>query len=140
LDFSFFAAIERTNMRGWSVPKPKPCLAARIPPRGAAQGPGDDPSADGRSCAHASVQLLQGREWGKGVVAGVDRHQRSLFRDDHRRVDPRGVNIEDKGLLEQVKLIQELDQEERAVVFKMIDTFLMQKRFKEFFEQNMAGL
>jgi len=51
---------------------------------------------------------------------------------------PREVNIEDKGLLEQVKLIQELDQEERAVVFKMIDTFLMQKRFKDFFEQHMA--
>ena len=50
---------------------------------------------------------------------------------------PSEVTIEDKSLLEQVRLIQELDEEEKNVVFKMIDTFLTQKRFKDFFKKNI---
>jgi len=50
---------------------------------------------------------------------------------------PKEITVEDKTLTEQVKLIQELDSEEKNMVFKMVDTFLTKKRFKTFFEQNL---
>jgi len=53
---------------------------------------------------------------------------------------PDEVNIEDKSLMEQVKLIAELEPEEKNVVFKMIDTFLTKKKFKDFFNKNIAAL
>jgi transcriptional regulator with XRE-family HTH domain len=53
---------------------------------------------------------------------------------------PQEVTIEDKTLVEQVKLIQELEPEEKSMVFKMIDTFLTQKKFKDFFQKNIATL
>jgi transcriptional regulator with XRE-family HTH domain len=53
---------------------------------------------------------------------------------------PQEVTIEDKTLVEQVKLIQELEPEEKSMVFKMVDTFLTQKKFKDFFQKNVALL
>lgn len=53
---------------------------------------------------------------------------------------PQEVTIEDKTLVEQVKLIQELEPEEKNMVFKMVDTFLTQKKFKDFFQKNVASL
>ena len=53
---------------------------------------------------------------------------------------PTDVTVEDKNFLEQVKLIQELEPEEKSMVFKMVDTFLTQKKFKEFFQKNIATL
>ena len=53
---------------------------------------------------------------------------------------PQEVTIEDKSLIEQVKLIQGLELEEKNLVFKMVDTFLTQKKFKDFFAKNVAML
>ena len=53
---------------------------------------------------------------------------------------PQEVTIEDKALIEQVKLIQELEPDEKNMVFKMVDTFLTQKKFKDFFKKNVATL
>jgi transcriptional regulator with XRE-family HTH domain len=53
---------------------------------------------------------------------------------------PQEITIEDKTLVEQVKLIQELEPEEKSMVFKMVDTFLTQKKFKDFFQKNIATL
>jgi transcriptional regulator with XRE-family HTH domain len=53
---------------------------------------------------------------------------------------PQEVTIEDKSLVEQVKLIQGLELEEKNMVFKMVDTFLTQKKFKDFFQKNVATL
>ncbi len=53
---------------------------------------------------------------------------------------PQEITIEDKTLVEQVKLIQGLEPEEKNMVFKMVDTFLTQKKFKDFFEKNIATL
>lgn len=53
---------------------------------------------------------------------------------------PKEVNVEDKTTAEQIKLIQELDQEEKSMVFKMIETFLTKKKFKDFFNKNIAAL
>ena len=53
---------------------------------------------------------------------------------------PQEVTIEDKSLVEEVKLIQGLELEEKNMVFKMVDTFLTQKKFKDFFNKNVATL
>lgn len=53
---------------------------------------------------------------------------------------PKEVSLEDKNTVEQVKLIQELDQEEKNMVFKMVETFLTKKKFKDFFNKNIAAL
>jgi transcriptional regulator with XRE-family HTH domain len=53
---------------------------------------------------------------------------------------PKEVTIEDKTLIEQVKMIQELEPDERNMVFKMVDTFLTKKKFKDFFQKNVAAL
>jgi|SRR5690554_4828199 len=53
---------------------------------------------------------------------------------------PQEITIEDKTLTEQVKLISELEPEEKNMVFKMVDTFLTQKKFKDFFQKNIATL
>lgn len=53
---------------------------------------------------------------------------------------PNEVTIEDKSLMEQVKLIAELEEEEKNMIFKMIDTFLTKKKFKDFFQKNIAAL
>ncbi len=53
---------------------------------------------------------------------------------------PKEVVIEDKATNEQLRLIAELDEEDRAMVFKMIDKMLTSKKFKEFFTKNVASL
>lgn len=53
---------------------------------------------------------------------------------------PEEITVEDKSLIEQVKLIAQLDPEEKSMVFKMIDTFLTKKKFKDFFQNNIASL
>lgn len=53
---------------------------------------------------------------------------------------PKEVGVEDKTTAEQVKLIQELDQEEKNMVYKIIETFLTKKKFKDFFNKNIATL
>ncbi len=53
---------------------------------------------------------------------------------------PKEITIEDKGLLEQVKLIQELEEKDRNTVFNIIDTMLTKAKFKDFFNKNIAAL
>jgi hypothetical protein len=48
--------------------------------------------------------------------------------------------IENKEVQEQLKLIEQLDIDERSMIFKMIDSFLTKKKFKEFFTKNIASL
>ncbi|MDQ0593710.1 hypothetical protein QFZ37_002079 [Chryseobacterium ginsenosidimutans] len=49
---------------------------------------------------------------------------------------PKEVVVQDKAILEQVELIQELEPDEKTMIFKMIDTFINQKKFKDFVKQN----
>jgi hypothetical protein len=56
---------------------------------------------------------------------------------DARPVD---VTIQDKPNFEQINLINQLDEDDRTVVFKIIDTMLTKKKFKDFFQQNAAAL
>ncbi len=53
---------------------------------------------------------------------------------------PKEVIIEDKQAQEQLRLISELDKDDRAIIFKMIDKMLTSKKFKEFFKKNVASL
>ncbi|WP_109675885.1 transcriptional regulator [Dyadobacter jejuensis] len=50
------------------------------------------------------------------------------------------VVIEDKNTTQQLKLIQELEDEDRSTIFKLGDKMLTKKKFKEFFNQNVAAL
>lgn len=53
---------------------------------------------------------------------------------------PKEVVIEDKQAQEQLRLISELDKDDRAIIFKMIDKMLTSKKFKDFFSKNVASL
>ena len=53
---------------------------------------------------------------------------------------PKEVIIEDKTINEKLRLISQLDEEDKNMVFRMIDKMLTTKKFKEFFDKNMASL
>ena len=55
-------------------------------------------------------------------------------------VKPKEIIIEDKSTLEQMELIQQLDEEDKTTVFKIIDKMLTTKKFKDFFNKNVAVL
>jgi transcriptional regulator with XRE-family HTH domain len=48
---------------------------------------------------------------------------------------PKEVTVEDKTTMEQLRLIQQLDDDDKHVIFKMIDTMLTKKKFKDFFRE-----
>ena len=53
---------------------------------------------------------------------------------------PKEVIIEDKTAVEQIRLIQQLDEEDRQTIFRLIDKMLTNKKFKDFFAKNVAML
>ena len=53
---------------------------------------------------------------------------------------PKEVVIEDKTTVEQMRLIQQLEEEDRQTIFKLIDKMLTNKKFKDFFQKNVATL
>jgi transcriptional regulator with XRE-family HTH domain len=53
---------------------------------------------------------------------------------------PKEVVIENKTTVEQMNLIKQLDDDDRTVVLKIIDTMLTKKKFKDFFQKNVATL
>ena len=53
---------------------------------------------------------------------------------------PKEITVEDKTMMEQMRLIQQLDDEDKHVIYKMIDTMLTKKKFKDFFQKNIAAL
>lgn len=48
--------------------------------------------------------------------------------------------MEDTAVLEQLKLINELDTEEKNILLKLIETFVSKKRFKDYLQKNIAAL
>jgi hypothetical protein len=42
--------------------------------------------------------------------------------------------------MEQLQLMQELDEEERSMIFKMIDKMLTSQKLKDFFNKQVASL
>jgi transcriptional regulator with XRE-family HTH domain len=53
---------------------------------------------------------------------------------------PVEVKIEDKSTTEKLQLIQQLDEEDKKAVFRIIDTMLTKSKFKDFFQKNVALL
>lgn len=58
----------------------------------------------------------------------------------NENIIPTEVVIEDKSTAEQMQLIQQLDEEDKSTVFKIIDKMLPTKKFKDFFNKNVAML
>ena len=53
---------------------------------------------------------------------------------------PSEVVIEGKTVAEQMKLIQQLDEDDKLTIFKLIDKMLTNKKFKDFFQKNIAAM
>jgi transcriptional regulator with XRE-family HTH domain len=53
---------------------------------------------------------------------------------------PTEVIMEDKTAIEQMRLIQQLEEDDKQTIFKLIDKMLTNKKFKDFFAKNMASL
>jgi hypothetical protein len=53
---------------------------------------------------------------------------------------PKEVVIKDKTAVEQMRLIQQLDEDDKQTIFKLIDKMLTNKKFKDFFNKNIAAL
>jgi hypothetical protein len=48
--------------------------------------------------------------------------------------------LEDKTAVKQMRLIQQLDEHDKQTIFKLIDKMLINKKFKDFFQKNVATL
>lgn len=53
---------------------------------------------------------------------------------------PKEVKIADKAANEQLRLITQLDKDDKEVIFKMIDKMLTNKKFKQFFQENVSKI
>ena len=50
------------------------------------------------------------------------------------------MGIEDKTAVEQMRLIQQLEEDDKQTIFKLIDKMLTNKKFKDFINKNVGGL
>ena len=48
------------------------------------------------------------------------------------------INVENKSILERLKLINELNEDDRGVLLKMIDIVLTKQKFTDFFKQQIS--
>ena len=53
---------------------------------------------------------------------------------------PKEISLENKTEIEQFKLIQQLEDDDKQTVFKIINTMLTKAKFKDFFNKNIAAL
>lgn len=53
---------------------------------------------------------------------------------------PQEVTIIDKSVNERLKLIEQLEEEDRSAIYRIIDTMLTKSKFKDFFQKNVAAL
>ena len=53
---------------------------------------------------------------------------------------PDEVTIVDKSTSERIKLIQQLEEEDKNAIFRIIDGMLTKNKFKDFFNKNIAAL
>jgi len=53
---------------------------------------------------------------------------------------PKEVVIEDKTTIEQMRLIEQLDEDNKQTIFRLIEKMLTNKKFREFFKKNVAAL
>lgn len=77
-----------------------------------------------------SVEVLQKLS----VIFGVTVDD--LLNPDNNQPSP--VTVEDKTVTEKIRLIEQLEEEDKNVIYKMLDTILTKKKFQDFFQQNIA--
>jgi len=53
---------------------------------------------------------------------------------------PEEVTVVDKTVSERINLIQQLEEEDRQALFRIIDSMLTKSKFKDFFNKNVAAL
>ena len=53
---------------------------------------------------------------------------------------PQEVTIENKSMVERINLINKLEEEDQKTIFTIIDKMLTNKKFKDFFNKNVAAL
>ncbi|MDL2297208.1 hypothetical protein LJC68_07735 [Bacteroidales bacterium OttesenSCG-928-B11] len=53
---------------------------------------------------------------------------------------PQEVTMEDKDTMEQLRLIQQLEDEDKQTIFRLVEKMLTNKKFKDFFAKNAAAL
>ena len=51
-----------------------------------------------------------------------------------------GITIMNRPDFEKLHLINQLDEDDKTTVFKIVDTMLTKKKFKDFFAKNVAML
>jgi len=105
--------------------------------------------AGGRRARHWELQLQQNRERRAGDREITVKELQKLSKLFDMTLDqivnsdgdiPKEVTLQDKSNMEQLNLINQLDDEDRDTVFKVIDTMLTKKKFKDFFQKNVAPL
>jgi transcriptional regulator with XRE-family HTH domain len=77
-----------------------------------------------------SVEVLQKL----AVVFGVTVDQ-LLNPDDDKK--PTSVTVEDKTVAEKIRLVEQLEDDDKSVIYKMPDAMLTKKKFQDFFQQNL---
>ena len=78
-----------------------------------------------------SVEVLQKLS----VIFGVTVDE-LLNPDDKKKPTP--VTVEDKTVSEKIRLVEQLEEEDKNVIYKMLDTMLTKKKFQDFFQQNIS--
>lgn len=78
-----------------------------------------------------SVEVLQRLS----VILGVTVDE-LLNPDDKQQPTP--VTVEDKTVSEKIRLVEQLEEEDKNVIYKMFDTMLTKKKFQDFFQQNIS--
>ena len=53
---------------------------------------------------------------------------------------PKEVTAEDKTTMEQMRLLQQLDEEDRQTIFRLIEKILTNKKLNDFFQENLEAL
>jgi transcriptional regulator with XRE-family HTH domain len=53
---------------------------------------------------------------------------------------PKEITFEDKDEVAQIRLIQQLEDEDKQTIFRLVEKMLTNKKFKDFFAKNAAAL
>ncbi len=53
---------------------------------------------------------------------------------------PKDIKIEDKTTNEKLRLLEQLEDEDKQAVYRIIDSMLTKSKFKDFFNKNVAAL
>lgn len=53
---------------------------------------------------------------------------------------PKEVKIKDKTVAEKLQLIEQLEDEDKQAVYRVIDSMLTKSKFKDFFQKNVAAM